>query len=105
MPLSVSTHKHCIWRCSDSLADGLLYLLFEAFPIAFEDGRGWSPVIGSLPFLAVLVGVCISGCLQAAYQPIFWRKLDAAIAAGKKNNPEARLPPMSESSNCLGNAC
>lgn len=53
--------------------------------------------MATLPFLAVLVGVLISGCLQASYQPIFWRKLDAAIAAGKKNNPEARLPPMSMS--------
>lgn len=53
-------------------------------------------MVATLPFLAVLVGVLISGCLQAAYQPIFWRKLDAAIAAGEKNDPEARLPPMSE---------
>ena len=75
---------------------GLLYLLFEAFPIAFQDGRGWSPVVSTLPFLAVLVGVLISGCLQAAYQPIFWKKLDQALAAGKRNNPEARLPPMSK---------
>lgn len=79
-------------------SDGLLYLLFEAFPIAFEDIRGWSPVVSTLPFLAVLIGVMISGCLQAAYQPIFWKKLDAAIANGKKNNPEARLPPMSKNS-------
>lgn len=72
-------------------------LLFEAFPIAFEQGRGWSPVISTLPFLAVLVGVLISGCFQAGYQPIFWKQLDKAIAAGKRNNPEARLPPMSKS--------
>lgn len=73
---------------------GLLYLLFEAFPIEFEQTRGWSPVVSTLPFLAVLVGVLISGCLQAAYQPYFWKQLDKAKAAGKPNNPEARLPPM-----------
>lgn len=50
--------------------------------------------MSTLPFLAVLVGVLISGCLQAAYQPIFWKQLDKAQAAGKKNDPEARLPPM-----------
>lgn len=51
--------------------------------------------MSTLPFLAVLVGVLISGCLQASYQPFFWKKLDRAIAQGKRNNPEARLPPMS----------
>lgn len=79
------------------LIDGLLYLLFEAFPIAFQEIRGWSPVVSTLPFLAVFVGVVISGTLQAAYQPIFWKQLDKAIASGKKNDPEARLPPMSQS--------
>lgn len=73
---------------------GLLYLLFEAFPIAFEEVRGWSPVVSTLPFLAVLVGVLISAVLQASYQPYFWKQLDKAKAAGKHNNPEARLPPM-----------
>lgn len=73
---------------------GLLYLLFEAFPIAFQEVRGFGPVVSTLPFLAVLVGVLISGALQASYQPVFWKQLDKALQAGKKNNPEARLPPM-----------
>lgn len=97
-------YNTCVCMCSSlglevqplTVLDCLLYLLFEAFPIAFHEGRGWSPVVLTLPFLAVLVGVLISGCLQASYQPIFWRKLDAAIAAGKKNISEARLPPMSK---------
>lgn len=73
---------------------GLLYLLFEAFPVEFQENRGWTPVQSSLPFLAVLVGVVISGGIQAAYQPIFWKKLDTAHEQGFKNDPEARLPPM-----------
>lgn len=73
---------------------GLLYLLFEAFPIEYEDNRGWTPVQGSLVFLAVLVGVVISGVIQTSYQPIFWKKLDKAHEKGYKNDPEARLPPM-----------
>lgn len=73
---------------------GLLYLLFEAFPIAFEQNRHWGPVVSTLPFLGVLVGVLISAGLQASYQPIFWKQLDKALAQGKTNNPEARLPPM-----------
>lgn len=85
--------------------DGLLYLLFEAFPIAFEEIRGWKPVPASLAFIAVLVGVLISAAIQSAYQPIFWRKLEAAYADGKKNNPEARLPPMSTHCLLIGHVC
>lgn len=73
---------------------GLLYLLFEAFPIEYEEHRHWTAVQGSLAFLAVLVGVLFSGCIQASYQPYFWKQLDKAHAQGKRNNPEARLPPM-----------
>jgi DHA1 family multidrug resistance protein-like MFS transporter len=73
---------------------GLLYLLFEAFPLEYQTQRGWTPVEGSLVFLAVLVGVVVSGGIQAAYQPYFWKQLEKAHQQGKKNVPEARLPPM-----------
>ena len=36
----------------------------------------------------------VSGGIQAAYQPYFWRQLDKAHRQGKKHIPEARLPPM-----------
>lgn len=49
---------------------------------------------GSLVFLAVLIGVIISGGIQASYQPFFWKQLDKAHKEGKKNHPEGRLPPM-----------
>lgn len=78
----------------NSFVYGLLYLLFEAFPIEYRQHRGWTPVQGSLVFLAVLVGVIISGGIQASYQPYFWKQLDKAHKQGKKNDPEARLPPM-----------
>ncbi|CZR52406.1 related to MFS multidrug transporter [Phialocephala subalpina] len=78
----------------NSFVNGLLYLLFEAFPIEYEEVRGWTSVQGSLVFLAVLIGVVISGGIQASYQPFFWKKLDRAHEKGLKNDPEARLPPM-----------
>ena len=73
---------------------GLLYLLFVAVPIEYEEERGWTSLQGSLVFLAVLVGVLISGGIQAAYQPLFWKQIDQAHLEGKRHNPEARLPPM-----------
>jgi hypothetical protein len=38
----------------------LLQMLFAAFPIVFQQERGWSPGIGGLAFLGVLVGFIIA---------------------------------------------
>jgi DHA1 family multidrug resistance protein-like MFS transporter len=78
----------------NSFMYGLPYLLFEAFPIEYDQHRDWALVESSLVFLAVLVGVVVSGCNKALYQPYFWKQLDKAHEEGKKNIPEARLPPM-----------
>ena len=40
-----------------SFVYGLLYGNLAAFPIVFEDERGWNPLVGSLPFLGLLVGI------------------------------------------------
>lgn len=96
MPLMMLTSEPIIFLLAlyNSFVYGLLYLLFEAFPIEYQQHRGWTPVQSSLVFLAVFIGVIISGVIQAAYQPIFWKKLDKAHEKGLKNDPEARLPPM-----------
>ncbi|UZJ51993.1 hypothetical protein CBS101457_001313 [Exobasidium rhododendri] len=36
-----------------------LYSFFEAFPIVFQQVRGWNPGVGGLPFLGILVGMLI----------------------------------------------
>ena len=36
-----------------------LFLCFEAYPITFEQHRGWNIGVGALPFLAVTVGVLV----------------------------------------------
>lgn len=38
---------------------GFLYLCFEAYLITFKDDRHWNLGVGSLPFLAITVGVLI----------------------------------------------
>jgi hypothetical protein len=35
-------------------------MLFAAFPIVFQQERGWSPGIGGLSFLGVLVGFILA---------------------------------------------
>lgn len=40
---------------------GVIYLFFEAYPISFQEDRGYSPGIASLPFISILIGV-LAGC-------------------------------------------
>jgi len=69
---------------------GTLYMLFSAFPIVFQQDRGWSPGIGGLAFIGVAVGMII-----AVIYSIWDNKRYAAIDIKYKGNapPEARLPP------------
>lgn len=71
---------------------GFLYLCFEAYPIAFQEERGWNLGVGALPFLAVLVGV-VFGCIVIAVfsKTRFARKLKENEG---KPVPEERLIPM-----------
>lgn len=69
---------------------GFLYLCFEAFPIAFEEHRGWDIGIGSLPFLSITVGVFIGvGIIVVHTMTRMRRKLETVGDA-----PEERLVPM-----------
>lgn len=74
-----------------ALIYGILYLFFEAYPISFQEERGWNQGVGALPFLGILIGVVI-GSLTITWitKTRFARKL-------KKHGkviPEERLPPM-----------
>lgn len=70
---------------------GVLYLTLELFPIAFEEIRGWSSVVGALPFLALLIGVISSVGVNIWNQHRYNR---ISRAANGISVPEARLPPM-----------
>jgi len=71
---------------------GLLYLCFFAYPISFQQERGWDGGAGQLPFLGILVGVIFS-CIFVAVETKtrFVRKLREN---GGRIVPENRLPPM-----------
>ncbi|KAJ5893956.1 hypothetical protein N7495_005647 [Penicillium taxi] len=74
-----------------SFVYGILYLSLAAFPIVFQEIRGWNQVVGALPFLAYLVGIFIGAAVNLSNQKFY-------ISRFKANNnrpvPEARLPPM-----------
>ncbi|OJJ51658.1 hypothetical protein ASPZODRAFT_138735 [Penicilliopsis zonata CBS 506.65] len=74
-----------------SFVYGVMYLTLEVFPIVFEDIRGWDPLVASLPFLGLLIGVISSVGLNVWNQ---FRYNRIAEAANGRPVPEARLPPM-----------
>ncbi|KAL4780627.1 major facilitator superfamily domain-containing protein [Aspergillus varians] len=64
---------------------GVLYLLFAAYPIVFQQVRGWSEGPGGLAFLGVLVGILFA----IAYTiPMYFRYKKKTLA-----HPSGRLPP------------
>jgi hypothetical protein len=74
-----------------SFVYGLLFMTLEVFPIVFQEHRGWKPVVGSLPFLGLFVGVLSAVGINLANQPRYKRISDAAQG---RPVPEARLAPM-----------
>jgi MFS family permease len=74
-----------------ALIYGILYLFFEAYPISFQEQRGWNQGVSALPFLGILVRVVIGSIIVVIITKTrFARKL-------KKHGrvvPEERLPPM-----------
>lgn len=74
-----------------SFVYGILYACLGAFPVEFQEVRGWNQVVGALPFLAQLLGVCLAAVFNILNQKYYFKCFKA------NNNravPEARLPPM-----------
>ncbi|KAJ5247266.1 hypothetical protein N7468_002249 [Penicillium chermesinum] len=73
-----------------ALIYGTLYMLFDAFPVVYEQERGWNEGVAGLPFIGVLIGTC-SGVLYTLWDH---KRYDQTL---KNHNgfppPEARLPP------------
>lgn len=68
---------------------GTLYMLFSAYPIVYQQQRGWSPGIGGLAFIGIAVGML----LAVAYS-VWDNKRYAKVSDQHKGfaPPEARLP-------------
>ncbi|KAI9668781.1 MAG: hypothetical protein M1831_000850 [Alyxoria varia] len=75
-----------------SFVYGMLYLFFEAYPIAFVEIRGWSLGTGALPFAAFIAGVAI-GSSAIAYSTAY-HFAPSYKANDNRSVPEERLPPM-----------
>ncbi|KAK8141869.1 hypothetical protein G3M48_009765 [Beauveria asiatica] len=75
-----------------SFCYGILYMQLGAVPIIFQELRGWSPLVSSLPFLGILIGAII-GCLINVYNQFLYNKAYYATGSSRPL-PEKRLPPM-----------
>ncbi|KAF1960831.1 citrinin biosynthesis transporter CtnC [Byssothecium circinans] len=70
---------------------GIVYLLFEAFPVSFHEERGWTLGNSQLPFTAFIVGIVLgAGIIAYSAATNFTRAYNAHGYA----IPEERLPPM-----------
>ena len=59
-----------------SIAYAILYALFAAYPIVFQEHRHFSPGKGGLAFTGVGVGIIIGNCLTPVQNRIYWRAMD-----------------------------
>ncbi|KAI9929312.1 hypothetical protein ASPWEDRAFT_156756 [Aspergillus wentii DTO 134E9] len=81
-----------------SIIYGTLYMLFMAYPIVFQEVRGWSEGIGGLPFLGILVGILFS----VAYAfPMYFSYKKKTLNTKGRVPPEARLPDSFIGAVCL----
>jgi hypothetical protein len=69
---------------------GTLYMMFDAFPIVYQQQRGWSPGIGGLAFIGVAMGMMIA-VAYSLWDNKRYKKIEDQH--GGQAPPEARLPP------------
>ncbi|MCJ1285854.1 hypothetical protein MMC26_005196 [Xylographa opegraphella] len=74
-----------------SFVYGILYGNLAAWPLEFEGERGWNQFVGTLPFLALLIGIIIGGIANILNASFYTKRFHAN---GDRPVPEARLPPM-----------
>lgn len=66
-------------------------MFFAAYPIIFQEGRGWNTGVGGLAFLGVLVGTIVSVVVSVfVVNPQY---VKVANKKGGRADPEDRLPP------------
>ena len=74
-----------------ALIYGTLYMFFGAFPIVYQEERGWSEGLGGLAFIGVGLGMVL-GVIYAVPENFRYQRV-LARAAGRPVPPEERLRP------------
>lgn len=73
-----------------SIVYGTLYMLFAAYPIVYQEVRGWSQGIGGLAFIGVLVGMMAAVIYTIPDNMRYAKKCGETTG---RLDPEVRLPP------------
>ncbi|RMJ24500.1 transporter [Aspergillus sp. HF37] len=77
---------------------GALFMMFAAFPIVYQEARGWNQGVGGLAFMGIMVGMLIA----VAYTiPDNKRYMNILAKHNGFAPPEARLPPVILASVCI----
>ena len=74
-----------------SVLYGLLYMFFVAYPIVYQEGKGWSASITGLMFIPIAIGVLLSAVLAPLVNKHYKHLCEKH---GGVPPPEARLIPM-----------
>lgn len=77
---------------------GTLYMCFSAFPIVYQETRGWNQGVGGLAFLGVAVGM-IFAILYSIWENVRYAKVSDKHQGFAP--PESRLPPTMLGGLCL----
>ncbi|XP_006458418.1 hypothetical protein AGABI2DRAFT_63963 [Agaricus bisporus var. bisporus H97] len=72
-----------------SIMYGTLYALFSAFPIVFQQHKGFSPGQSGLAFLGIGLGIGLGTASQSFQNRIYWRQMEKSETG--RAPPEARL--------------
>ncbi|KAH0606578.1 uncharacterized protein H6S33_003412 [Morchella sextelata] len=81
-----------------SVLYGLLYMFFVAFPIVYQEGKGYSAGITGLMFIPLAIGVVASACCAPWVNKSYLKR---AEKFGGNPPPEVRLIPMMYSCWCI----
>lgn len=69
----------------------IIYGSLELFPIEYAQIRGWKPVVSSLPFISLFVGILMAAAVNIANNGYYFKQYRNN---GNQAVPEARLLPM-----------
>lgn len=77
---------------------GALFMMFGAFPIVYQEARGWNEGVGGLAFMGILVGMLIAVAYTIPDNNRYTKTLRKYHGFAP---PESRLPPVILASICI----
>ncbi|KAJ5605422.1 amino acid transporter [Penicillium lagena] len=77
---------------------GALFMMFGAFPIVYQQNRGWNEGLGGLSFMGIMVGMIIAIIYTIPDNKRYLKSTDRHAGFAP---PEARLPPVMLAAICI----